>query len=671
MGFKPSLRSLLLSACPVLAIASLCSAQVTLTSPNGQVSTTFSIGAGGQLQYNLTRAGQTVLENSQLGLIVDGVNLGTNVLSLSSSTPQSYHTSYAVVGNKTTATNDYREITLNLSRNGTGDSAAQMIIRAYDTGLAYQYLVPGSGTRTIGGESTSFNLPSASTIYANGYHPAYEGRIFTSAIGSLTKNAQAPMSVRLPNGGGWAAITEANLSNYHGMSLQVNSGSTTVQSLFPNAANSIAGGRWEVSGTASWSVNGGSASPWRVVMAGANLNSIVNNDIVTDVNPAPSQSQFQDTSYIKPGRALWSWWSDSQSPKNFNTQKQYVDYATQLGFEYVLVDEGWTSWNASSGETLSNLVQYAKSGGRDVGIWVWSGASINPSNDYSGLRSFLDKAKNAGCVGVKLDFIEKESSPDSQANSLFYKRALELAAERGLMVNFHGASKPVGEARTYPNEMTREGVRGMENGNDFPDNHAGTPFTRGLAGPVDFTPTTFQATQLPSDQWGHRYIQYTTFAHQLALPGVLTSPVVHYADNPQNYLSLPAQALDMFKSIPTVWDETVVLDISDPGKLAAIARRSGAQWFLFMINGDRSDKTLSDIDLSFLGDDLYDASLIFDQTKSSFRFESPLVIDGSYDLDVALLSGGGFVGRFTAVPEPAGLAMLGMAGAMLLRRRAR
>jgi alpha-glucosidase len=256
-------------------------------------------------------------------------------------------------------------------------------------------------------------------------------------------------------------------------------------------------------------------------------------------------------------------------------------------------------------------------------------------DDPESRRDFFRRCKAAGAVGIKIDHMDSESKQMID----FYPDVLKDTADAQLMVDFHGANKPTGESRTYPHEVTREGVRGLEYNKWSalpPAHYASLPFTRFLAGHGDFTPCTFNVEMLKG----------TTFALQLASAICYTSPVMFYADKPELYLASPA--VDVFQAIPSVWDETRVLLGSAIGELAVMARRRGDTWFVGIINGG-AGRTY-DLNLSFLGDGSYAAvQLADDANRPDALVRTEATVQASSSLGVRLNAGGGFVGMFTPI----------------------
>ena len=312
-------------------------------------------------------------------------------------------------------------------------------------------------------------------------------------------------------------------------------------------------------------------------------------------------------------------------------QHQWVDWTKQLGFEYYLVDEGWKSWKADGKDNwacLREVCDYAKTQG--VKIWLWVNSNEVPN--AARRANILDHAVAAGAVGVKIDF-----EPEANVRWVnWYDETLRDATARKLMIDFHGANKPIGRERTWPNEMTRESIRGHEyhilryNRTLPPQHDCILPFTRFVIGPGDYTPTVFNPKELRGFTW----------ARELAQAIVFTSPFLCYADHPTNYLNNPA--VDVMKAIPSVWDETIVLPGSEIGKCAAFARRSGKQWFIGVING--GEATTLDLPLNFLGRSQYKMVQLGDapDRDDAWQREEKTVKRGAH-VRLTLRRGGGCV----------------------------
>jgi alpha-glucosidase len=303
--------------------------------------------------------------------------------------------------------------------------------------------------------------------------------------------------------------------------------------------------------------------------------------------------------------------------------------AAALGFEHHVVEGVWRGWTP---EQLAAFVRHAAD--RHVGIWLWKHS--RELQDPAARQAFFTMCRDIGVTGVKIDFLDHEAKEVIDQ----YEAILRDAAEFHLMVDFHGANKPTGGDRTWPNELTREGIYGFEHRNPGPwgPHDATVPFTRDLAGPADFTPVVF----------GDRRKE-TSWAHQIATAVIFTSPLLVYGGHPRSLLDNPA--VEMIKAVPAVWDETIVLPGSEIGEVAAMARRHGQDWFVAVVNG-ASARTL-EIATTFLGTGRYASLIVRDDpdNPAAVRVERGNTQAAS-PLTVGLRDGGGFVARFT--PAEAG-----------------
>jgi alpha-glucosidase len=302
--------------------------------------------------------------------------------------------------------------------------------------------------------------------------------------------------------------------------------------------------------------------------------------------------------------------------------KEFSRLAGELGFEYQVVEGMWARWGEAE---LRELVDFSKE--RNVGIIVWR--HRRTLGDPAERRKLFATLAKAGVVGLKVDFLDHEAKEVID----LYQDVLRDAAEFKLLVNFHGANKPAGEARTWPNEITREGIYGMEHKSvkEWAAFNATFPFTRMLAGHADYTPVVF----------GERRRE-TSWAHQIASAAILTSPLMIYGGHPSSLLSNPA--VEIIKSLPATWDETRVLPPSEIGELAMFARRSGDTWFVAAMNGPTA-RTVK-IDLGFIGGDRAKALIARDRLEDAGAIEvEQRDLPRGEPLEIAMRPAGGFVVR--------------------------
>jgi alpha-glucosidase len=367
-----------------------------------------------------------------------------------------------------------------------------------------------------------------------------------------------------------------------------------------------------------------------VLVLARDLNALVNTDFISNLNPPPGP-EFSNADWIKPGRSTWQWWC-SGGPK-LNEQGQWLDWTRATGFDYYLIDEGWKNWKQGDLKDWALLQQVAdEAKAKNVKLWIW--LHSREVATHSALVEFMDKVAALGVVGVKIDFIPRCSRNWSN----WYVDVLREAAKRKLMVDFHGATKPTGMERTWPNEVSRESVRGHEwhisryNRVLPPSHDTVLPFTRYVIGHGDYTPTVFNPAELKGYTW----------PRELAQAIVFTSPYLCYADHPKNYLANPA--FDVMKEIPSTWDETRVLPGSAIGECAAFARRKGKDWFIGVINGGQP-KTLK-VALDFLGTETYRATLLAeDSTKDDAFARTEKNLTAKETLTLSMRGSSGFVAR--------------------------
>jgi len=361
-------------------------------------------------------------------------------------------------------------------------------------------------------------------------------------------------------------------------------------------------------------------------MIGKDLNAMVNSDILQNLCEAPDKTLFPagiSTSWIKPGRAVWKY-LDGGGDGTPEVMKKFTDGAAALGFEHNILEGFWTKW---TDEQLKDLVEYSRKKG--VGIWLWQHSKT--LRDTAKRHAFFRHFHELGITGLKIDFFDHEAKEVID----LYQDIFREAAQYHLLLDFHGANKPTGLARTWPNAMTSEAVKGMEASKllDRATHETTIPFTRMLAGPAEYTVVHF----------GDRR-KNTSLVHQVASAAIFSAPMLTYAANPENMLASPAA--DMIKTVPAVWDETIVLPGSGIGELAAFARRKGNSWFIAVMNGPET-KNL-EISLSFLSKGRsYSVSEIKDDPTGNSMQLNKTNFRSTDKLSLQLIPGGGYMARLT------------------------
>lgn len=543
------------------------------------------------LHYCVWDGERMLIDTSSMGVKVDGVALFSEVR-LQPTRCCEVDESYAVMGGKSLSRNHYRTYTYAVTHLPTG-YAYELETRLYDDGYAYRFILPGEGERTVDGEAAEWRVSHCDRVWFaernSGWKlKTYAGEWIATAPDSLhcisSQGSVQTMPLLYRCEEAYVLISEAALYDYSGMRLRA------------EADGSLRADFTEPKG---FSLSGDIRTPWRVTLIAHSLDELVNSDLITNLNPAPDPALFADMSWIRSGKSLWSWWSEIDGRfMTLEGEKEVIDIASSLGVEYSTIDEGWES-KPDKWQFIDDLVTYGAE--RNVGLFVWRHwERLNdPTEDYAQMRGFLDSVAAHGIKGVKVDFMNGEGLRQIE----FTTTLLRKAAERQLLVNFHGCQKPSGEIRTYPNELTREGVRGIElnritanyekqmqkrglavapdryvpgdENQMLPATHnAALPFTRGVVGAADYTPTAFT---IPGK---------TTAAHQMAFALLLNSPLMTIAENPFVLAedARYAAACELIRQMPTTWDETRVLPPSEVGELVFMARRKGDMWYLACIN---------------------------------------------------------------------------------------
>ncbi len=623
-------RLLISSSATLLAFAlrvSAAPAEMQVTSPDDSIQfhATFKGGIG----YEVHLKDKTVIEPSRLIFSLDGTNLTSSAVASEPKNSSSYEV-YPWRGVHSQASGRYNGATVALA---SGNVNYILEIRAFNDGVAYRFIVPGASNQSrVPDEASTFCLPDGSRVWYHGLGGHYEGQHTNNLVAAVPSGQwiAPPMTFKLPNDEGYASVTEADLVNYSGMALQKTGAQGFSIGLAHKQPASVPylmryGTNEAIRLSHPAAVTGTITTPWRVIMIGPDLNTLVNCDILPDLCPPPDPKIFPGgiaTDWIKPGRAVWKYLDGGDS--SLEGTKEFCRLAGQLGFEYNVVEGYWSRWSDAE---IKSLVAYANQQGVKLFFWKHSRSLRTPEER----EAFFKKLHDLGVAGAKIDFFDHEHKEIID----LYQTLLQNAAKYHLMVNFHGSDKPTGTERTWPNEITREAVRGMESSRlrNRATHDTTLPFTRMLAGPADYTVVLFG---------DHR--DNTTWAHQVATAAIFSEPLLTYAANPTNILANPG--VDMIKSIPSDWDETIVLPPSEIGKLAIYARRSGDTWFLAVLNG--VEPQAIQVPLSFLGDGGYDGMLIRDSGNGADAEEiENKSVDSEDTLNINLRSGGGFIGRFT------------------------
>jgi alpha-glucosidase len=627
-----------------------------LTSPDGNLK--FEIDTpSGQLSYSVSFRGKVVVERSALRLQLQDQRPLGNEVTIASQTPSQGVDEYKLLAGKRSEVHDrHNALSIDAEETGPRGRRLQIEARAYNDGIAFRYVIPSQPALReyrLTKEATEFRLSRDAVTYAlllPNYRTSYESeylKVNASFFSGKAGLGQATL-IGLPylmhlNGIGWLAITEADLRHNAAMYL-AGTGQGWGDHRFESRISVGDEPELLVRGTLPHT------SAWRVLLIGDHPGRLIESTLLTSLNPP---SKISDSSWIHPGLAAWDWWSGSLDPdgnSSFTTEnmKTYVDFAAQSKFPYMLVDAGWakphdiTEMNGKI--DIPALVQYAR--GKHVKIWIW----LHHDDVVRQMDEAFPLYETWGVAGVKVDFIER----DDQVGIDFYYRVAEQAAQHHLMVDFHGATKPWGIERTYPNVLGYEAVLGMEQskagGRDNPDHRATLPFTRMLGGLMDYTPGGF--SNVTEDEFvprGKRPLVMGTRAQQLAMYAIYEAPIQMVSDSPKSYSDQPS--FEFIEHAPATWDDTRVLS-GEPGEYIVMARRSGKEWFVGSLT-NRSGREI-DVPLEFLGPGKYQAQ-IFADAPDADRYPKNVAItrravDQTTHLKAKLASGGGYAVRIVPVP---------------------
>lgn len=635
----------------ILLCTSILSAkEFIVNSPNQKLQ--LKVDVNNIVTYSLIKNGNVLIEPSEIFIgIENGIVLGKNPKIVDSKTKRVNEILQPIVKQKFASIKDnFEELTLAFAGN------YKIIFRVYDDAIAYRFCTSLPGRIKVMNEQSEFNFGKDYEILfpEENSFMSHSERIYSHIkLSDVTskKFCSLPALIKLDNGVN-ALITEADLEDYSGMYLMGSEKNPfQLKGLFPYypAKDSVRSDR-DVYVTQRKDylaeTNGTRDFPWRVIAISEKDGDLIENTIVYKL--AKPSDKNMDFSWIKPGKVAWDWWNfnniygvDFRAGVNNNTYKYYIDFASKYGIEYIILDEGWYKLGNLLEQNpeinVEELVEYGNQ--KNVGIILWT--------SWKTLDDQFDEAMllftKWGIKGIKVDFMQRD---DQWMINYYYKVAKE-SAKRKLLVDFHGAFKPTGLYRTFPNVITSEGVLGLEHSkwseNANPVMAVTLPFIRMFAGPMDYTPgAMINATKQSFKPVFTVPMSQGTRAHQLAMYVVFESPLQMLADNPTHYYKEP-ECMEFLSKVPTVWDDTKVLD-AKIGEYILISRRYSNQWYVgAMTNWTARDLT---IDFSFLpeGDykiKIWQDGMNADRNANDFKMLSETV-SNKMKMNIHLAPGGGW-----------------------------
>ena len=630
-----------------------------ITSPNGRV--TAEISLDNQLTYSISLDGEEVMDDSPIGVtLTTGEVWGSNPKLKSKKTKKVDQMIPSPFYRANQLRDNYNELTLTFK----DDYGVEF--RAYNDGIAYRLITTRKTPFIIQKDNTAFDFDDDDDVIASYVREDYKAGDFTAQFGSSFENLYSEYKVKdmkrdrltfLPvmvkTDDGVVCITETNLESYPGLYL-LGTGSDKMQGInAPYPKTMKQGGHNMLQEPVSEGenfiakINGPRTFPWRIAIVAKEDKDIAASTLGYQLG---EPSRVADYSWVKPGKVAWDWWNDwniggvdFRAGINTETYKYYIDFASQKGIEYVILDEGWAvNLKADLLQIipeidLKGIVEYGKQKG--VGIILWAGYYAFNRDMENVCKHYSDM----GVKGFKIDFMDR----DDQLMTEFMYRAAATCAKYHMLADFHGTYKPSGLNRTYPNVVNFEGVHGLEqmkweSGTDQLKYDVTIPYIRQVAGPMDYT----QGAMLNGGirnyhPFNSEPMSQGTRCHQLGLYVVLDSPLNMLCDSPTNYLKEP-ECTDFIAKIPTVWDETRIID-GKVGEYIVTARRSGITWYVGGIT-NREPRDLT-IDLSFLSGkqmQLFKDGVNADRKGSDFKLTNERT---ESKLQIHLAPGGGFAAK--------------------------
>ncbi|MBI9059225.1 MAG: glycoside hydrolase family 97 protein [Labilibaculum sp.] len=621
-----------------------------LKSPNQKINIT--VHTNGEIKFSVGHEQNLLVAPTVIAMELErGLSLGVNPVVIKKYTnsvsreirPEVREKNEIIIEN-------YNEIRLSFKQK------FDLVFRAYNNGIAYRFETRFPNEITIKKEIGEYQFPDNKLVYwpkENSFHSNNQVYYDFTSLGELSSNDLGSLPVLMTSENAPSIlIGETDLEDYPGMWFTGAEGNSLVSTFpaYPDKTEQEGDRDVFVRTRKNYiaKTEGTRTFPWRYIAIAEQDGDLITNQLSWLL---ADECEISDPTWIKPGKIAWDWWNanniygvDFRAGVNTETYKYYIDFAADYGLEYIIIDEGWYELGdllkIVPEINMEELTSYAKEKGVGIILWVvWK--TLDDQFEVA-----LDKFQSWGIKGIKVDFMDK----DDQWMVNYYHKIARESAERELLVDFHGSYKPAGIRRKYPNVLTREGVNGGEqykwSMRQTPEHNLITPFSRMVAGPMDYTPGAMNNAQKKD----YKPIFDTpmsmgTRCHQLGMYVVYESPLQMLCDNPSNYRR-EEECMEFLSAVPAVWDETIVLNakISD---YIVVARRTGAEWYV----GSMTDWDARDLefDLSFLDHGEYKMTLYRDGVnadRNAIDFKKEVKTVGkSSKLKIHLAPGGGWVAR--------------------------
>lgn len=643
------MKKLLTIVATVILLSSCSQNRVTIVSPNGKLAMSIAIDNEGQILYTVSDDGQQIMQSSRMGLVRNDYDFSTNMTLKNVGKPTFYTENYNMLsGKRSNITVEANRQTIEFV-NANGQNM-NIEVHAANHGIAFRYSFTDTTDTaiTITNECTTFSLDSTARAWM---HPQANVKdCWARTCPSYEDNylIDIPVGTPSPYKGGWSfpalfnvsnrwlLITEAGLTpEYCATRLEQNPVGGTYKVGFPMIGETI---NPDEPNMPSHTLP--MATPWRVIIAGK-LADIVESTIVDDLSEATQVADAAD--FVIPGAVAWSWGLEKDNSVNYERQKQYIDYASYMGWPYVLIDG---LWDTTIGyDRIAELAKYAEC--KNVGIILWYNSAGDWNDTYQTPKDKMlnseirnkefDRLNAMGIKGLKIDFFPG----DGQSTIKYYYDILTDAAKHHLLINFHGTTLPRGWSRTFPNLLTQEAVKGLEfitfsqeTADKAPEHCAMLPFARNVVGPMDFTPVCLDKL-IPEN-----ITRRTTSGFELALSVVFQSGWQHFVEIPERMMAQPECVQNFMKTVPTAWDDTRYID-GYPAKFAVIARKKGDKWYIGGINATNDSKEIS-IDFKHYGINTEVVDIITDGDEPYSLVPSEVIADNR-TVKITIKPNGGFV----------------------------
>ena len=640
-----------------------------LASPNGQLVAEVSIDK--HISYTLTQGDKLLLLPSRLSLEVAEVKKLLDKPQLAKVSRRSVDEVIApTLPTKSKEIRDhFNEMTIELAQ------PVSIVFRAYNNGIAYRFVTRIPGQVQVDDELVEYNFSQGDSAWLpveEGFYSHNERSYIQKPLVQFKRDTLSSLPALVATANAKILITESDLQDYPGLWLK-GTGKNALAGTFARFPTKVemepnSDRNEPVKARAKYLAitKGERAFPWRILAVAKNDAELLTNQLVYQL---AEPSRIADTSWIKPGKVAWDWYNtnnlfgvDFKAGVNTQTYKHYIDFAAEYGLEYVILDEGWYNLgdllSTAPNMNIEELVAYGKQKNVKIVLWViWKTLDLQ-------FEAAFDRFEKLGVAGIKVDFMQR----DDQGMVNYYWKVTEEAAKRKLLVNLHGAYKPAGLQRTFPNAITREGVKGLEwnkwSYESTPEHNVTLPFIRMVAGAMDYTPgamsngigpAAFKNVKFDGKAPDHqdfsirftRPMSQTTRVHQMAMFSVFESPMQMMADTPSNYRK-EAESAGFIAKVPAVWDETRVLHAA-VGDYLVVARRSGSNWFIGAM-GDEFAHELT-VDLSFLPAGSFAMESFADGINADFWGEdyqrSERQVSRSDRFTIKLAPAGGWTARLT------------------------